>query len=98
MRTLIKFATAAVAGTLLSGCGGEDFTGAYRFKDSSMNGTMVLNIHGSEAEVFGDFGKDGIKPLGKMKVSVKDEKLLLDAVSGTTRLVMKRNVDERNLD
>lgn len=98
MHTLIKFATAAVTGALLSGCGAEDFTGAYRFKDSSMNGTMVLNIHGSEAEVFGDFGKSGIKPLGKMNVSVKDEKLLLDAVSGTTRLVMKRNVDERNLD
>ncbi len=59
---------------------------------------MVLNVHSDEAELFGDFEKDGIKPLGKMKVSVKDKKLLLDAVNGSTRLVMRRNVDERSLD
>src|SRR3990167_7894816 len=85
MRTMLKFAAAVV-------------TGAYRFKDSSMNGTMVLNVHGNEAELFGDLGKDGIKPLGKMKASVKDEKLLLDAVNSSTRLVMRRNVEERSLD
>lgn len=98
MRTLFKFAATAVMGALLSGCGNEDFTGAYRFKDSGMKGTMVLNIHGNEAELFGDLGKDGIKPFGEMKVSVKDEKLLLDDVSSSTRLVMRRNVDERSLD
>lgn len=98
MRTMLKFAAAVVTGAFLSGCSGEDFTGAYRFKDSSMNGTMVLNVHGDEAELFGDLGKDGIKPLGKMKVSIKEGKLLLDAVNSSTRLVMRRNVDERSLD
>ncbi|MCE5364131.1 hypothetical protein [Pseudomonas anguilliseptica] len=98
MRTLFKFAATAAIGALLSGCGNEDFTGAYRFKDSGMKGTMVLNVHGDEAELFGDLGKDGIKPLGKMKASVKDEKLLLDTVNSSTRLVMRRNVDERSLD
>lgn len=98
MRTLFKLAATVVAGSLLAGCGGEDFTGAYRFKDSNMKGAMVLNVHGDEAELFGDFGEGGIKPLGKMKVSVKDKKLLLDQVSSSTRLAMKRNVDERSLD
>jgi len=98
MSTLFKFAVTAVIGALLSGCGNEDFTGAYRFKDSGMIGTMVLNVHGDEAELFGDLGKGDIKPFSKMKVSVKDEKLLLDDVSSSTRLVMRRNVDERSLD
>lgn len=98
MQKLSNFVSVAVLGTLLAGCGAEDFSGAYRFKDSSMSGTMVLNVHADEAELFGDMGKNGIKPLAKMKVSVKDKKLLLDAVNSSTRLVMKRNVDERSLD
>jgi hypothetical protein len=98
MRILFNLVSIAVAGSLLAACGGKDFTGAYRFRDSGMKGAMVLNVHGDEAEIFGDFGKDGIKPLGKMKVSVKDEKILLDAVKGSLRLAMKRNVDERSLD
>ncbi|KAI2693088.1 hypothetical protein [Pseudomonas sp. TNT3] len=98
MRTLFELAATVVAASLLAGCGGEDFNGAYRFKDSNVKGTMVLNVHGDEAELFVDFEKDGIKPLGKMKVSVKEEKLILDAVNGSTRLVMRRNVDERSLD
>lgn len=96
--TLFKLAATVVSGSLLAACGGEDFTGAYQFKDSNMNGTMVLNVHGDAAELFADYGKDGIKPIGKMRVSVKDEKLLLDDVNGPTRLAMKRNVDERSLD
>ncbi|NIE74132.1 hypothetical protein F3J45_06695 [Pantoea sp. Ap-967] len=98
MRTLSKFASVAVVGALLSGCGDEDFTGAYRFQDSSLKGAMVLNIHGDKAEVFGDFGASGIKPLAKLNVSEKDGKLFLDDVNSSTRLVMKRNVDERSLD
>jgi hypothetical protein len=98
MRTLSKFTAIVVTGALLAGCGDEDFTGAYRFKDAGMSGALVLNVHGDEAELFGDLGEGGIKPLGKMKVSVKDEKLLLDSMGDSTRLVMKRNVDERSLD
>ncbi|WP_122321185.1 hypothetical protein [Pseudomonas amygdali] len=98
MRTFLKLVAFAVAGSVLAGCGGEDFSGAYRLTESGMQGEMVLNIHGDEAELFADFGAGGIKPLGKMRVSVKDAKLLLDDVNGSTRLAMKRNVDERSLD
>lgn len=98
MRTLFKFAAVVVFGTVLSGCGDEDFTGAYRFRDSSMKMVLVLNIHGDEAVFFGDLGKAGIKPLSKMKLSTSNEKLFLDDMNGSSRLVMKRNVDERSLD
>ncbi|WJM90612.1 hypothetical protein QDY63_25145 [Pseudomonas brenneri] len=98
MRTFFSLMAVAVVGSSLAACGSEDFTGAYRFKDSGMKGAMVLNIHGDEAEFFGDFGKGGIKPFGKIRVSVKDGKLLLDEVNGSLRVVMKRNVDERSLD
>lgn len=97
MRTFLKLVAVAIAGSILAACGGEDFTGAYRFKDSNMQGDMVLNIHGDEAELFGD-NENGIKPLGKMRVSVKDGKLLLDDVTATNRIAMKRNVDEQSLD
>jgi len=97
MRTFFKVMAVGVAGAFLAACGGEDFTGAYRFKDSNMNAAMVLNVHGDDAELFVDFG-NRIKPYGKLKVSVNDGKLLLDEVNGTTRLAMRRNVDERNLD
>ncbi|MHC8390185.1 hypothetical protein ACYZTM_19610 [Pseudomonas sp. MDT2-39-1] len=98
MRTFFKLVAVAVAGSGLAACGGEDFTGAYRFKDSNIQRTMVLNVHGDEAEIFGDDGKGRIKPLAKLKVSVKDEKLLLDDVNGSARLAMRRNVDEQSLD
>ncbi|OOV91454.1 hypothetical protein [Pseudomonas sp. MF4836] len=99
MNPLFKLAAAVVAGSLLAGCGGDNFTGAYRFKSPNSERTMVLNVHGDEAEIFGQEGAEGrIKPLVKMKVSVKGEKLLLDDVNGTERLALKRNVDERSLD
>lgn len=98
MRTLFKFASVAVAGAVITGCGGEDFTGAYRYQEQSSKGAMVLNIHGDEAEIFADFVASGIKPVGKLSVSQKDGKLLLDDKNSSLRLVMKRNVDERSLD
>lgn len=33
MRFIIKLAATVVAGSLLAGCGGEDFTGSYRAKN-----------------------------------------------------------------
>lgn len=99
MHTLFKLVATVVAGSILTGCGGDDFTGAYRFKASSSERAMVLNVHGNEAEIFGENARDGrIKPLIKMKVLVKDEKLLLDDVNSSERLAMKRNVDEQSLD
>jgi hypothetical protein len=89
MRTFFKLVAVVVAGLCLAACGDKGFTGAYRM------GSMVLNIHGDEAEVFEDHGS--IKFIGKFKVSVKDEKLLLEDGS-STRLAMKRNVDEQSLD
>lgn len=97
MRTFFKLVAVAVVGAVLAACGSEDFTGAYRLKDSDMKVAIVLNIHGDEAELFADDGKGGIKSFGKMKVLVKDGKLLLD-VNGSKRLAMKRNVDEQSLD
>jgi hypothetical protein len=99
MRIVHKLAAAIVACSLLAACGSEDFTGAYRFKNSNSDKAMVLNIHGGEAELFAEDGHDGrIKPLIQLKVSSKGEKLLLDNLSGTERLALKRNVDERSLD
>lgn len=98
MRTLFKFASVVVTGAVISGCGGEDFTGAYRYQESSSKGSMVLNIHGNEAQLFADIVASGIKPVGKLKVSQKDGKLLLDDKNSSLRLVMKRNVNERSLD
>lgn len=99
MRILHKLAATIVACSFLAACGSEDFTGAYRFKNSNSEKAMVLNVHGAEAELLAEDGRDGrIKPLIKLKVSSKGEKLLLDNLSGTERLTMKRNVDERSLD
>lgn len=97
MRTLFGFASVAVAGAVITGCGGEDFTGAYRYQEQSSKGAMVLNIHGDEAEIFADIVASSIKPVAKLKVSQKDGKLLLDDKNSSLRLVMKRNVDERSL-
>ena len=48
MRFIIKLAATVVAGTLLAGCGGEDFTGSYRAKNPSNSKVeLVLNIHGN---------------------------------------------------
>jgi hypothetical protein len=98
MRRLFRLASMVVTGAVVSGCGGEDFTGAYRYQESSSKGAMVLNIQGDEAELFADIVASGFKPLGKLKVSQKDGKLLLDDKNSSLRLVMKRNVDERSLD
>lgn len=98
MRTLFKFASVAIAGAVITGCGGEDFTGAYRYHEQISKGAMVLNIHGDEAEIFADIVASGIKPVGKLSVSQKDGKLILDDKNSSLRLVMKRNVDERSLD
>lgn len=81
MRGFSRFISLALAGSILTGCGSEDFTGAYRYKIPGGERVMVLNVHGDEAEIFGEDVSDGrIKPLVKMNVSVKDKKLLLDDV------------------
>ncbi|MQU04041.1 hypothetical protein GHO34_27615, partial [Pseudomonas sp. FSL R10-2245] len=59
MRTFFKLVAVAVVGAVLAACGSEDFTGAYRLKDSDMKVAIVLNIHGDEAELFADDGKGG---------------------------------------
>ncbi|WP_312246151.1 hypothetical protein [Stutzerimonas nitrititolerans] len=98
MRTLFKFAAAVFAGSLLAGCGDEDFTGAYRL-DATKELVFVLNIRGDEADLFSEKGKDSrIAHYGQFKVSVKGEKLFLDDVNSDDRWVMTRNVDERSLD
>ncbi len=72
MRNFSGFVSLALAGSILAGCGSEDFTGAYRYNIPSSERVMVLNVHGDEAEIFGEDVSDGrIKPLVKMKVSVK---------------------------
>lgn len=93
-----KVALIGMASTLLAGCGDEDFTGAYRLQ-APKNVAVVLNILRDEADIFMEKGAEArIEPIGKMKVSVKGEKLFLDDVNSNDRWVMKRNVDERSLD
>lgn len=97
MRTLFKFAAAVVAGSLLTGCGDDDFTGAYRVQITKES-SLVLNLQGDEADFFLEKGRDArIDYYGKMKVLAKGEKLLLED-EGSIRVAMKRNVDEQNLD
>ncbi len=99
MRNFSGFVSLALAGSILAGCGGEDFTGAYRYKIPGSERVMVLNVHGDEAEIFGEDVSDGrIRPLVKMKVSVKDKKLLLDDANSSERLALTRNVDEQSID
>ncbi len=99
MRNFSRFVSLALASSILAGCGSEDFTGAYRYKIPGSESVMVLNVHGDEAEIFGEDVNDGrIKPLVKMNVSVKDKKLLLDDVNSSERLALARNVDEQSVD
>lgn len=99
MRNFSRFISFALASSILAGCDSEDFTGAYRYKIPGGERVMVLNVHGDEAEIFGEDVSDGrIKPLVKMKVSVKDKKLLLDDVNSSERLALTRNVDEQSVD
>jgi len=99
MRNFSRFVSLALASSVLAGCGSEDFTGAYRYKLPGGERVIVLNVHGDEAEIFGEDVNDGrIKPLVKMNVSVKDKKLLLDDVNSSERLALTRNVDEQSVD
>lgn len=98
MRTLFKFAAIIIACSFLVGCGDEDYTGAYRLHAPN-DLTFILTIRGDNADIFVEKGKEArINPLGRMKVSVKGEKLFLDDVNSDERWVMTRNVDERSLD
>lgn len=98
MRNRIKFAAAAIAASLLTGCGEEDFTGAYRLQ-APANVVVVLSIEGDKAAVFMEKGKGPrVEEVGQFKVSVSDKKLMLDDLSSNDRWVMRRNVDERSLD
>lgn len=95
MYRLFKLAAAIVVASLLTGCGDEDFTGAYRY--TLPGEALVLNIEGGEAKIFAE--KEGRVLLrSTLTASVKDEKLFLDTADDTKRVVMKRNVDERSLD
>lgn len=95
MYRLFKLGAAVVAVSLLSGCGEEDFTGAYRY--TLPGEALVLNIEGGEAKIFAE--KEGRVLLrSTLTASVKDEKLFLDTADDAKRVVMKRNVDERSLD
>ncbi|MGY8813037.1 MAG: hypothetical protein ACKVK5_18660 [Pseudomonadales bacterium] len=97
MRTLFKLAAAVVTGSLLTGCGDNDFTGAYRVQVTKES-SLVLNLKGDEADFFLEKGRDArIDYYGKMKVVAKGEKLLLED-EDSLRVAMKRNVDEQSLD
>lgn len=98
MRNRIKFAAAAIAASLLTGCGEEDFTGAYRLQ-APANVVAVLSIQGDKAAVFMEKGNGPrVEEVGQFKVSVSDKKLMLDDLNSNDRWVMTRNVDERSLD
>lgn len=98
MQTLRKTTAALVASTLLSACGGEDFTGAYRVTAPSSKSTMIINVRGENAEVFVE-NKDGrIIPGPKLIATIKGKKLLLGDTQSGQRLALTRNVDERSLD
>lgn len=99
MQIWTKSVAAIAASSFIATCYGGDFTGAYRLQGSNSQRAFVLNIHGSEAELFRLEGKEPrIRPLAKMNVSINNGKLLLDDTKGDDRLALKRDVDERSLD
>jgi len=100
MFRLFKLGVATVAASLLTGCGDEDFTGAYRLQTPD-DMTLVLNIRGDEADTFWETNEDNgvrIKPIVIIKATVKGENLYLDDEKNDHHWIMTRSVDGKGLD
>jgi hypothetical protein len=102
MRTLLRMASIAFAAYFLTGCGEEDFTGAYRFTTQDGTTDLVLNVHDGKAQIYIDMRDQNLISAwdkvqkGATEYTVKNGKLLFDY--GKTRIAMERNVDEQSLD
>ncbi len=101
MYRLVKFTVTVVVASLLTGCGDDDFTGAYRLQTPD-DITLVLNIRGEEADTFwesiNDEGNVTIKPVVSIKVMAKGEKLYLDDERNNHHWVMTRSADGKGLN
>ncbi|RTX39624.1 hypothetical protein [Pseudomonas aeruginosa] len=98
MNHMMKFAAALVAFGTLAGCGGEDFSGAYR-TDGPYGKHVVLNIAGDDAKIFlVNKSTAEISGVTNFAVDSKNEKLLLDSSKEDVHLTFKRAEDERGLE
>lgn len=98
MKYMTRLGSVILAIGSLAGCGGEDFSGAYR-ADGPYGRHVVLNISGDSAKIFlANKNTAEISDVMDFEVDYKNEKLILDSVSKNIRFVFKRGVDERGLD
>ncbi|SFP29052.1 hypothetical protein SAMN05216601_10871 [Ectopseudomonas composti] len=98
MNKMLNFGAAILAAGTLAGCGGEDFSGAYR-TDGAYGKQIVLNIAGDDAKIFlVSRSSAEISGLIEFEVDYKNGKLLLDAIKENVHLTFKRGADERGLE
>lgn len=97
---ILKLGAAAVAATLLAGCGDEDFTGTYRLQTPD-DLALILSVRGDEANTYWESNYDGeirIKPVVIIKATAKGEKLYLDDEKNNHHWIMTRSADGKGLD
>lgn len=98
MNYMTRIGSVILAIGSLAGCGGEDFSGAYR-ADGPYGRHVVLNISGDSAKIFlANKNTAEISDVMDFEVDYKNEKLILDSAKRNIRFVFKRGVDERGLD
>lgn len=97
MKSAARIATAMSILALLSGCGGEDFSGAYQ-ADSTWGKRVILNVDGNKAKLFiQDKSTAEISNVTDFKVDYSKEKMLIDSDQNNMRLAFTRDVAERDL-
>lgn len=98
VKAAMRLAAAMAVTILLSGCGGEDYSGAYVAQaDSSQK--LVLNIDGTGGKILlEDKANSRIQRVLPVAVEYSKEKMFVESAQAQNiRLVFIRDVDERNL-
>jgi hypothetical protein len=97
MKSVVRIAAAMSIVALLSGCGGEDFSGAYQ-TDGPWGKRIILNVDGDDAKMFfQDKSSAEISNVTEFKVDYSKERMFVDSDKSSMRLVFTRDVDERDL-
>jgi hypothetical protein len=98
VKAMMRWAVAMASATLLSGCGSEDYNGAYVAQAESSQ-KLVLNIDGADGKLLlQDKSSSQIQRVVPVAVEYSKEKMFVDSSQARNmRLVFIRDVDERNL-
>lgn len=97
MKSVVRIAAAMSIVALMSGCGGEDFSGAYQ-AEGPWGKRVILNVDGNEAKMFfQDKTSAEISNVTDFKVDYSKQKMLVDSDKNNMRLVFARDIDERDL-